>query len=64
MIHDPRTLKYYDKHTLESKNLLVWVHNGRVGSDWSSEDIIGIGKVNDDDLVLFVDFLSYTDEVV
>ena len=42
----------------------MWVHNGRVGSDWSSEDIIGIGKVNDDDLVLFVDFLSYTDEVV
>ncbi len=40
------------------------VHNGRVGGDWSPEDIVGICEVDDDDLVGVVDLLADTDEVV
>ena len=40
------------------------VHNGRIGRDWSPENIIGIRKVDDDDLVGLVDLFPYTDEVV
>ena len=40
------------------------VHDGRIRCDWTAEDIVGVGEVDDDDLVLFIDFLSYTDKVV
>lgn len=40
------------------------MHYSRVGSDWPSKYIVCVGKVDDDDLVLFIDFFSYTDEVV
>ena len=34
------------------------VHNCGVGGDWSPEDIVGIGEVDDDDLVLLPDLLA------
>ena len=40
------------------------MHDGRVGGDWSPEDIVGIGEVDDYDLVGLVDLFPYTDEVV
>jgi hypothetical protein len=40
------------------------VHNGRVGSDGSAEDIIGICKVDNDDLVLLIDLFPYAYKVV
>ena len=40
------------------------VHNGGVRSDWSPEDIVGVGEVHDDDLVGFIDLFPDTDEVV
>ncbi len=52
------------KRTSQSKNLLVRVHNGRVCRDWSPEDIVGIGEVNDDDLVSLIDLFPHTDEMV
>ena len=51
-------------HTFESQNLLLGVHNRGVGGDWSTENIIGIVQVDNNDLVLFVDFLPHTDEMV
>ena len=50
--------------TLQRENLLVWVHDRRVRRNWAAEDIVGVRKVDDDDLVLLIDLLSYTDEVV
>ena len=50
--------------TLQREDLLVRVHNGRVGRDWSPEDIIGIREVYDDDLVGLVDLLAHANEVV
>ena len=52
------------ERTLQSQNLLVRMHNCRVGSDRSTEDIVRVREVNDDDLVLFIDPLSHTDEMV
>ena len=52
------------QRTLQSKDLLMRVHNGRVGGDWSPEDIVGIGEVYDDDLVGLVDLFPDTNEVV
>lgn len=40
------------------------MHNGRVGCNRSSHNIIGIGKVDDDDLILVVYILANTNEVV
>ena len=40
------------------------VHNGRIGRYWSPENIIGIRKVDDDDLVGLVDLLPHANEVV
>ena len=40
------------------------VHNGRVCRDRSPEDIVGVGKVYNDDLVGIVDLFPDTDEVV
>ena len=51
-------------HTLEGQNLLVGVHNRGVGSDWSTQNIVGVGQVDNNDLVLFVNFLPHTDEMV
>ena len=50
--------------TLECKNLLVWVHNSRVRCNWSSDEIVGICEVDNDNLVLLVDLLAYTNEMV
>ena len=51
-------------HTFKSQNLLLGVHNRRVGGDWSTENIVGVGQVDNDDLVLFVYFFPDTDEMV
>lgn len=51
-------------HTFQRNDLLLRVHNGRVGGDGPPHDIIGICQVNDDDLVLLANFFSYADEVV
>lgn len=40
------------------------MHNCAVRSDGSSEDIVGVREVNDNNLVLFSNLLSYTDKVV
>jgi hypothetical protein len=40
------------------------MHNGRVCADWASEDAVGIGKVDDDDLSLFINLFSYANKVV
>ena len=40
------------------------MHDGRVGGDWSPEDIVGIGEVYYDDLIGIVDLFPDTDEVV
>ena len=50
--------------TLQRENLLVGMHNGRIGANWPPEDIVGVGKVDDDDLVLLVDLFTHTNEVV
>lgn len=51
-------------HTFESKDFLVRVHDCRIRCDGSSKDIVRVCKVNNDNLILLVDFLSDTDEVV
>ncbi len=58
---DKRNVKL---RTLESKNFLMRVHDSRVRRDWSTHDIVGISKVDNDDLVLFIDFFPNTNEVV
>ena len=40
------------------------MHYGRIGGDRSTHDIVGVCKVDDDDLVLFINLLSHTNEVV
>lgn len=55
---------YLKTHTFQSQNLLVWVHKRRVGSNRSTHDIVGVGEVDNNDLVLVILFLSYTDIVV
>ena len=40
------------------------VHDGRVRGDWSPENIVGVGEVDDDDLVGFIDLFPDTDKVV
>jgi len=42
----------------------VRMHDGRVCGYGATQDIVGIGEVNDDDLVLLVDFFTDTDKVV
>jgi len=42
----------------------VGMHDRRVCGDWSTQNIIGVVQVDNDDLVLFVDFLPHTDEMV
>jgi hypothetical protein len=35
----------------------------RIGCDWPPEDIIRIGKVDDDNLVLLANLFSHTDDM-
>ena len=50
--------------TLQRENLLVGMHDGRISTNWPPENIVGIGKVDDDDLVLLIDLFTHTNEVV
>lgn len=49
---------------LEGEDALVRVHDHAVGRDGSSEDIVRVGEVNDDDLVLLPDLLADSNEAV
>lgn len=40
------------------------MHDGGISTDWSPEDIVGVGKVNDDDLILLIDLFAHTDKMV
>ncbi len=40
------------------------MHDSRVGTNWPPEDIVGVRKVDDDDLVLLIDLFAHTNEVV
>lgn len=40
------------------------MHNSRIRRDWSPQHIIGIGEVDNYNLVLLVDLFSNTNEVV
>jgi hypothetical protein len=40
------------------------VHNGGIRGDRSSNDIISVGEVHDNDLILFPDFFTHTYEMV
>ena len=50
--------------TLQGNDLLVGVHDGTLSRDGSSHNIIGIGQVNNNDLILLSDLLPHTNEVV
>lgn len=50
--------------TLQREDLLARVHNCAVRCDGSPEDIVGIHEVDNNNLVLLSNLLSYTDEVV
>ena len=47
--------------TFQREDLLVRVHDSRVGGYGSAKDIVGVGKVDDDKLVLLV---AHANEVV
>ena len=40
------------------------MHYGRVCGNWTTEKTVGIGEIDYDDLVSFVDFFPHTDEMV
>ena len=40
------------------------MHDGRVGTDWSPEDIVGVREVNNDDLILLIDLFAHANKVV
>lgn len=42
--------------TLQRKNLLAWMHDGRVGGDRPTKDVVGICEVDDNDLILLAYF--------
>ena len=42
----------------------MWMHNGGIRGNRSPDEIVGICEVDDDDLVLLVNLLAYTNEVV
>ena len=50
--------------TFQRENLLVGMHDGRVSTNWPPENIVGVGKVDDDDLVLLIDLFTNANEVV
>ena len=49
---------------LQRQNLLGGVHNCRIRSNWAPQDIVGIGEVDDDDLILLIDFFTDANEVI
>jgi hypothetical protein len=53
-----------DTHTLESENLLLGMHDSRVCCDGSPQDIVRVGEVDDNDLVLLIDLFTDTYEVI
>lgn len=40
------------------------MHNGRIGTNWPPKDIVGVRKVDNDNLILLVDLFSHTYEMV
>lgn len=40
------------------------MHDCRVSADRSPKDIVGVGEVDYDDLILFIDLFAYANEVV
>jgi hypothetical protein len=40
------------------------MHDGGIGTDWPPEDIVGVGEVNNDDLILLIDLFAHTDKMV
>jgi hypothetical protein len=40
------------------------MHDGRIGANWSPEDIVGVGEVDDYDLILLINLFAHTDEMV
>jgi len=52
------------ERTFQSDDFGGRVHDGRVGSDGSTNGIVGIGQVDDDNLGRFTHLLPDTDELV
>ena len=52
------------KLTLQSQDFLVRMHNSRIRRDWSPQDVVGIRQVHNDNLILLIDLLPDTDEMV
>ena len=50
--------------TLQCKNLLVRVHDCRIRTNGATQDIVGVGKVYNHDLVLLANLFADTYEVV
>ena len=50
--------------TSQRQDLVFGVHDGRVSRNGSPQYVVGIGEVDDDNLILLADFLAHTDEVV
>lgn len=63
-VRPPQGCDKRSRHTFQCENLLVRVHNGRVGRDWSPQNIVGVCKVYDDNLVRLIDLLAHANEVV
>lgn len=40
------------------------MHNGGIRGNGSSDEIVGIGEVDNDDLILLINLLAYTNKVV
>ena len=40
------------------------MHNGGIGTNWPPKDIVGVGQVNDYDLILLIDLFAHTDKMV
>jgi hypothetical protein len=50
--------------TLQSQNFRARVNDCTVSTYWTPKNVVRVGQVNDDYLVLLVDFLSHADEAV
>lgn len=50
--------------TFKGNNFASRVHDGAVGRDGATDGVVGISQINDDNLSLFTNLLSYTDELV
>ena len=40
------------------------MHDGRISTDWSPKDIVGVREVDDYNLILLVDLFAHTDKMV